>query len=393
MLAFAHAVREAVTARETGFTDIVDVVPAAATVLVIVNDEAPVIPVRQALSTLPVGASKRCCSASSGLRSLCITTGPISPRSHSAPGSAFGKVIAAPHRNRLAGRVGGFAPGFAYLTWGDPRLAVSRRREPLYLRASRQRGPCRELQCDLSAVITGWVATDRPHGHGRLRCRCRTAHRAATGRSRALRRGVGGESVIAASRALEVLDTGLLALVQDLGRTGLASSGVGRSGAADTSAFRLGARLLAQPYSAAALEITFGGLSFRSRGELQIALTGAPAPATVDEHPVGYFRPRSRWPAVKCSDSAGPPSGCARMSRSAVGSMCRQSLDPGQPTRCQGSGRGRFASGDALPIGPAPATFPNVDVAPTLPLSAEILILHCAARAARRLARPRRRPR
>ena len=57
-------------------------------------------------------------------------------------------------------------------------------------------------------------------------------------------------------RALEVLAAGPLTLVQDLGRVGFAAVGVGRSGAVDRGAFRLGARLLAQPYTAAALEVT-----------------------------------------------------------------------------------------------------------------------------------------
>ena len=52
-----------------------------------------------------------------------------------------------------------------------------------------------------------------------------------------------------ADRALEVLAAGPLTLVQDLGRIGFAAVGVGRSGAADRGAFRLGARLLAQPYT------------------------------------------------------------------------------------------------------------------------------------------------
>src|SRR4029450_875812 len=91
-----------------------------------------------------------------------------------------------------------------------------------------------------------------------------------------------------ADRALEILATGPLTLVQDLGRTGFAAIGVGRSGAADRGAFQLGARLLAQPYTAAALEVTFGGLSVRGHGDLQLALTGAPAPAAVGGRGLGY---------------------------------------------------------------------------------------------------------
>ena len=103
---------------------------------------------------------------------------------------------------------------------------------------------------------------------------------------------------MAADRALEVLDGGLFTLIQDLGRVGLASIGVGASGAADRGAFRLGARLLAQSYTAAALEVTFGGLSVRARGDLQVALTGAQAPAAVDGRGVGYLG-RSWWLMVR----------------------------------------------------------------------------------------------
>src|SRR4029450_10422711 len=94
-----------------------------------------------------------------------------------------------------------------------------------------------------------------------------------------------------ADRALEVLATGPLTLVQDLGRAGFAAIGVGGSGGADREAFRLGARLLAQPYTAAALEVTVGGLSIRAHGDLQMALTGAPAPAAIDGRAVGSFGP------------------------------------------------------------------------------------------------------
>ena len=79
-------------------------------------------------------------------------------------------------------------------------------------------------------------------------------------------------------RALEVLATGALALVQDLGRPGLAASGVGRSGAADRSSLTLANRLVANPEGAAGLEVVFGGLAVRAHGLLTVAVTGAPAP-------------------------------------------------------------------------------------------------------------------
>jgi biotin-dependent carboxylase-like uncharacterized protein len=95
----------------------------------------------------------------------------------------------------------------------------------------------------------------------------------------------------AAYARLEVVATGPLTLVEDLGRPGLASLGVGPSGAADRGAFALGARLLDQPADRAALECHHGGLALRGRGSVTVVLTGAQAPATVDGMPVGHAAP------------------------------------------------------------------------------------------------------
>ncbi|EUA03186.1 allophanate hydrolase subunit 2 family protein [Mycobacterium kansasii 824] len=74
---------------------------------------------------------------------------------------------------------------------------------------------------------------------------------------------------------LEVLRTGPLAIVEDLGRTGLAHLGVGRSGAADRRSHTLANRLVANPDDRATVEVTFGGFSARVRGgDVDIAVTG-----------------------------------------------------------------------------------------------------------------------
>lgn len=87
---------------------------------------------------------------------------------------------------------------------------------------------------------------------------------------------------------LEVLQTGPLALVEDLGRPGLAHIGVTRSGAADRRSHRLANRLLANPGDRATIEVTLGGLRVRVRGGgLDIAVTGADANPTVDGIPFG----------------------------------------------------------------------------------------------------------
>jgi len=53
VLALDDAVRAAVTGEDAAFADVVDVVPAARTLLVVVHEGADVLPVRKALSTLP----------------------------------------------------------------------------------------------------------------------------------------------------------------------------------------------------------------------------------------------------------------------------------------------------------------------------------------------------
>lgn len=91
------------------------------------------------------------------------------------------------------------------------------------------------------------------------------------------------------ARALEVVATGPLATVQDLGRPGLAALGVGRSGAADTTSMELANRLVGNDPGTPCVEVTFGGLEVRSRGGVTVALAGAPCPMSVDERQVAPY--------------------------------------------------------------------------------------------------------
>ena len=81
--------------------------------------------------------------------------------------------------------------------------------------------------------------------------------------------------MIRAGRMIEVLSSGPLATVQDLGRPGLADLGVSRSGAFDRGALRLANRLVGNDESAAGIEFTLGGLVLRLAGAATIAFTGA----------------------------------------------------------------------------------------------------------------------
>ncbi|MDY6998359.1 MAG: biotin-dependent carboxyltransferase family protein [Actinomycetota bacterium] len=81
---------------------------------------------------------------------------------------------------------------------------------------------------------------------------------------------------------LDVLHTGPLCTVQDLGRPGHAAIGVGCAGAADQGSYALANRLVGNPEGAAALEVLLGGLRFRAGTPLVFAVTGAETDVMAD---------------------------------------------------------------------------------------------------------------
>lgn len=113
------------------------------------------------------------------------------------------------------------------------------------------------------------------------------------------RTGVPG-AVDAAGRAsatgLRIVEPGLLATVQDLGRPGAASIGVAVSGALDRAALRTANRLLGNPEDAAAVEVTMGGLRAVAEADLWFAVTGAWGPVRLDGHDVDPYEAHT-WPA------------------------------------------------------------------------------------------------
>ena len=75
---------------------------------------------------------------------------------------------------------------------------------------------------------------------------------------------------------LIVEHVGVLALLEDRGRIGLAHLGVGRSGAADRASYDLANRLVGNRQDAACIETTLGRLAFRVDATVLVAVTGAP---------------------------------------------------------------------------------------------------------------------
>lgn len=162
---------------------------------------------------------------------------------------------------------------------------------------------------------------------------------------------------------LEVLRPGPLATIQDLGRHGFAGIGVGVSGAADRGSLRLANRLVGNAEGAAAIEATLGGLAVRARGDLIMAVTGAPCPIEV----------RGRRDAmnslIRVPDGAevrlGTPD---RGMRSYLAVRGGVAVPPALGSRSTdllaGLGPDPLKPGDVLPVGPAPREFPPIDLAP-----------------------------
>lgn len=175
-------------------------------------------------------------------------------------------------------------------------------------------------------------------------------------------------------RSLEVLATGPMTTVQDLGRHGLGALGVGTSGAADPASLRLANRLLGNPEGAAALEVTFGGLEVRAHGGVFVTLTGAACSLTIDGAPVGHAA--VTWLPDGAVLRLGPATSGLRGYLAVRGGVHVSPVLGSRSTdTLAGLGPAVPRVGDHLPVGPAPAEGPRVDVAPVRAPSSEEVVL------------------
>jgi len=175
-----------------------------------------------------------------------------------------------------------------------------------------------------------------------------------------------------------VVATGAQAVVEDLGRPGLAGLGVAESGALDPGALRLANRLLGNPEHAAGLEVTFGGLGLRARGDVLLAVTGAPVCVTVTT--AGGRRTHGVGAAMAVPDGAEVTLGAPEHGlRSWV--AVRGGLDVDRPLGSASTdvlaGLGApLEPGDVLGVGPAPdAPPPALDQAPVPTPTAGTVVL------------------
>ncbi|WP_225754326.1 5-oxoprolinase/urea amidolyase family protein [Actinotalea sp. Marseille-Q4924] len=216
----------------------------------------------------------------------------------------------------------GFAPGFAYLRsdarWPDvPRRASPRTRVPagsvalagpwsaVYPSASpggwqlvgHTDAPVWDVgRAEPALLLPGTTVRFRPV---RERARVGWAEHAAPPAGPAdVATPPAGPAGVAPRPALEVLGTGPLCLVQDLGRRGYLSLGVPTSGALDRRAAARANRLVGNTRAQAVLEVLLGGLAVRALADVVVAVTGAPAPVTLRLADSALVRPGPGRPVL-----------------------------------------------------------------------------------------------
>jgi KipI family sensor histidine kinase inhibitor len=361
---------------EARFEGVLDVVPAARTVLLRTVPGTDLRGLRKLVFDLPVDpAATR--ERGATVEIPVIYDGPDLADVSRLTGLSPDEIVAAHTGTRWTVGFGGFAPGFAYLAGGDERLTVARRD------ASRTRVPAGSV--GLAGEFSGIYPRESPGGWQLIGRTDATLWDAERDPPALLQPGsqvrfvqvdeLAGrpeprderEPASAGPRVLEVLATGAQALVQDLGRPGHAATGVGASGAADRCALKLANRIVANPADAAAIEVTFGGLAVRAgddlRAPLLIALTGAAAPATVDGRPVGHHS-LVRLRAGQTLRLGTPPTGLRTYLAVRGGIVVAPVLGSRSTDVLAGTGPPPLAPGTVLPIGGEPADHPLLDVVP-----------------------------
>jgi biotin-dependent carboxylase-like uncharacterized protein len=170
--------------------------------------------------------------------------------------------------------------------------------------------------------------------------------------------------------AVTVLATGPLTTVQDEGRPGMASLGIGRSGACDRSSYRLANRLVGNAAGTAVLEVTFGGLALRAERDLLLVTTGARCAGSFAHNAPANL-------AAGAEMRLGAPAAGLRTYVAVRGGL---DVDPVLGSRSTdimaGLGPPVLSPGDVLPVGTARLPMPGVDVAPVAEIDGGEVTVH-----------------
>lgn len=158
-----------------------------------------------------------------------------------------------------------------------------------------------------------------------------------------------------------VTDAGLQSLIQDLGRPGLSSMGVTRSGAFDRRALIQGNTVLGNPEGAAGVEILGGTFALLSSGNHLVSLTGAPAAATIDGEPVNHGRVLSIH-SGQVLRLGQPITGIRTYVTVAGGFAVDEVLGSSSTDTLSGLGPAALGNGERLAIGPDRGHASDIDI-------------------------------
>jgi KipI family sensor histidine kinase inhibitor len=126
-----EVLRLAAAVRSAGWDGVLDVVPAARTVLVVTEPGTALEPLVKQVTSLSTSAVSATPTDIGEPIEIAVTyDGPDLTEVARLTGLSEDEVVKAHTGRPWRIAFGGFAPGFAYLTGGDPRLAVPRRDEP-----------------------------------------------------------------------------------------------------------------------------------------------------------------------------------------------------------------------------------------------------------------------
>lgn len=279
---------------------VIDVVPGARTVLVVVEPGCgSLTDLAGQIAELPV--AEQAIGPQDAVEIPVVYDGPDLAGVATLAGAAVGEVIRWHSESTYTVGWLGFAPGFGYLTGLDERLAA----------VPRLTTPRSSVPAGSVAIAAGLAAVYPSTSPGGWRLLGRTsmtmwdperepAALLAPGRQVLFRPvdslpappapapGVAEvRPALLAGPRLEVVRPGPLATVQDLGRPGLGAVGVPPSGAADQASLITANRLAGNVDAAAGIELTLGRAAFTAHGELTLAVAGAPAEITVTTGPQG----------------------------------------------------------------------------------------------------------
>ena len=170
--------------------------------------------------------------------------------------------------------------------------------------------------------------------------------------------------------SVTVLETGLLTTVQDAGRPGQASLGVGPSGACDLASYRLANRLVGNPEGAAVLEVTYGGLRLRAGGDVVVVTTGARGGGSWHHNAPTTLRSGDELVL------GAPASGLRTYVAVRGGFDVDAVLGSCATDTMSGLGPDVLAPGDVLAVGASDLPMPGVDLAPvTEPEAGDVTVL------------------